>query len=263
MNKYFLLLSLIISALPMRVQAAAPATETAAAPAPTSTPTPLGTAGEQTAQVYHGGAENDAVTTLHYWLYLPAAAKPDAKGKFPFILFLHGSGERGDQLEDVKKHGPPHLIGKNADMDSCIIISAQCPDKMWWNTKLLRKMCDDLSQRLPIDDKRRYLTGLSMGGFGTWSLLEENPTYWAAAVPICGGGKPEAAEKFKSVPIWIFHGGKDPAVPVKASEDMYAALVKAGGSPQRTIYPDVAHESWTPAYKDGALWKWLVAQKLP
>jgi predicted peptidase len=224
---------------------------------------PLGTPGQQTAQVFHGGPADDPATTLHYWLYLPAAAKPDTLEKYPLILFLHGSGERGGKLSDVKKHGPPHLIGKNADMDSCIIISPQCPDKQWWDTKLLRRMCDTLTQKLPVDVTRLYLTGLSMGGFGTWSLLEENPTYWAAAVPICGGGHPENAKKFKDVPLWIFHGEKDPAVPVKASEDMFAALEQAGGHPKKTIYPAEGHLSWIPAYNDPALWKWLLAQRRP
>jgi predicted peptidase len=227
------------------------------------TPAALGEPGQQTAQVFHLAGSTEPTSTLHYWLHLPAGAKPEAKEKFPLLLFLHGSGERGSDLEKVKIHGPPSLIGKNAEMDQCIIISPQCPEGQWWDTKLLRSLCDELAQKLPIDPARRYLTGLSMGGFGTWTLLEENPTYWAAAVPICGGGNPKAAEKFKDVPIWIFHGAKDPAVPVKASEDMIKALEAAGGHPQKTIYPDEQHLSWVPAYKDPALWRWLLAQQLP
>ena len=218
----------------------------------------------QVAQEFTTTLADGKKASMSYWLYLPAnAAAKDVK--LPFVLFLHGSGERGTDLAQVKKHGPPSLVGtgKNKDMEGCIIVSPQCPDKQWWDAKLLKLLCDDIVKTQPVDPNRLYVTGLSMGGFGTWSLLAENPDFFAAGVPICGGGKPETAEKFKHVPVWAFHGAKDSAVPVKGSEEMIAALEKAGGKPKLTIYPDEDHASWVPAYNDPALWTWLVAQKKP
>ena len=222
---------------------------------------PKPAAGTQVAQKFTLTKADGSKNSLNYLLYLPKTATADTKEKFPFILFLHGSGERGDNLEDVKKHGPPGLIGKNADMDSCIIVSPQCPANQWWDVKTLKALCDDVASHQPVDSNRRYLTGLSMGGFGSWDLLAAYPDDWAAAVPICGGGKPETVGKFKAVPIWVFHGAKDPAVPLKNSEVMVEALKAAGASPKFTVYPEEGHRSWIPAYNDAALWKWLLKQK--
>lgn len=219
--------------------------------------------GQQVAQEFVSGKSDGTKSVIHYWLYLPKAATPGTTEKFPLVLFLHGSGERGTQLENVTKHGPPGMIGKNADLDRCIIVSPQCPEKQSWNAPLLKELCDDVAKKQPVDVQRLYVTGLSMGGFGSWELLASYPGHWAAAVPICGGGKPGSAEKFKHVPIWVFHGAKDTAVPVAASEKMIAALEAAGGKPKFTVYPEEGHASWVPAYKDPELWKWLLAQKRP
>lgn len=226
--------------------------ETAIAPVPA--------VGPQVAQEFTHAGKDGKKTSIKYLLYLPAdIAKPDQK--FPLVLFLHGSGERGTNLEQVKKFGPPHLIGQNKDLDSCIVVSPQCPEKTWWDTQAMKQLCDHIAKTQPVDPHRRYLTGLSMGGFGVWSMLAEHPDYWAAAIPICGGGEPTTAVKFKDVPIWVFHGAKDPAVPVKASEEMVAALKKAGGTPKFTVYPNEAHQSWIPAYNDAATWTWLLEQR--
>jgi len=219
--------------------------------------------GRQVAQEFVLQKPDGSKSTIQYWLYLPKTDVAGATEKRPLVLFLHGSGERGTQLENVKKHGPPGMIGRNADLDSCIIVSPQCPEKQWWDVPLLKGLCEDVAKKYMADPRRLYLTGLSMGGFGSWELLAAYPDYWAAAVPICGGGKPQTAEKFKHVPIWVFHGAKDTAVPLKASEDMIAALEAAGGKPKITVYPEEGHLSWIPAYNDTALWKWLVNQQKP
>jgi predicted peptidase len=198
---------------------------------------------------------------LRYWIYLPKNYVANAQEKFPLVLFLHGSGERGANLDLVKKHGPPSILGVHPELDSCIIVSPQCPSQQWWNTGDLKLLCDDLLKSHPIDSSRVYLTGLSMGGFATWTLLAEYPQFWAAAVPICGGGDPQKAASFKHVPLWVFHGAKDPAVPLKASQEMVDALKSVGADPKFTIYPEEAHQSWIPAYKDPSLWKWLLSQK--
>ena len=223
--------------------------------------TPAPEPGTQVAQHFSTTLPDGKKESLGYWLYFPKPSEADAKAKLPMVLFLHGSGERGTNLDLVKKHGPPSILGKNKDMDGCLIASPQCPDKQWWDAKVLKLLCDDLVHRYPVDKDRIYLTGLSMGGFATWTMLAQYPRYWAAAVPICGGGEPQSAEKFKTVPIWAFHGAKDPAVPVKASQEMIAALEKAGGKPKFTIYPNEEHQSWIPAYNDPELWTWLLSQK--
>lgn len=241
-------ISLTLISLPQLLQAEKPAAPSA---------------GQQVAQHIQIKKAEGSPSNLNFWLYLPKTFTAGAAEKFPLILFLHGSGERGTELSAVKKHGPPSLIGENPQLDSCIIISPQCPANQWWNVADLKALCDGVEQQYPVDAQRRYVTGLSMGGFGTWEILAAYPDFWAAGVPICGGGKPTLAKKFKHIPIWAFHGGKDPAVPIRASEDMITALKAAGGDPQYTIYPDEGHLSWVPAYKDPALWKWLLEQRKP
>src|SRR5207244_7702516 len=118
-----------------------------------------------------------------------------------------------------------------------------------------------LQKEFSIDPKRLYITGLSMGGYGTWDLISRHPELFAAAAPICGGGDEDQAEKIAKLPIWIFHGAKDQAVPVERSRNMVTALKKAGGEPKYTEYPDVGHDSWVRAYKDPELFAWLFAQK--
>jgi predicted peptidase len=125
----------------------------------------------------------------------------------------------------------------------------------------LLALTEEMAKTQPIDAKRFYVTGLSMGGYGTWSLLALVPDKIAAAIPICGGGDPAQAAKFKDVPIWAFHGEADPTVPVKNTKDMIAALEQAGGKPKATYYPNVQHDSWTQTYADPAVIKWLFAQR--
>lgn len=125
----------------------------------------------------------------------------------------------------------------------------------------------EVQKAYKTDPKRVYLTGLSMGGYGTWSLAAAHPDKWAAIVPVCGGvsggpkAYPEAAQKIKDIPTWVFHGDQDSAVPVKFSRDIVAALKEAGGAPKYTEYPGVAHNSWDKAYGEKELWTWLLAQK--
>ena len=119
-----------------------------------------------------------------------------------------------------------------------------------------------LQKEFSIDATRLYVTGLSMGGYGTWDALQRYPDRFAAAVPICGGGDVKQAKKIAQIPIWAFHGDKDTAVPVERTRSMIAALKEAGGMPKYTEYPDVGHDSWTATYKDPALHEWMFAQRL-
>ncbi len=217
---------------------------------------PKAEAGKQVATTFDGNVH----VTLKYLVYLPADY--DKQEKWPLILFLHGAGERGDDLNLVKRHGPPKLIEAGKQFPF-IIVSPQCPKDHWWNNELapLTALLDDVVGKYKVDPDRVYLTGLSMGGFGTWALAAYTPNRFAALVPICGGAEPLVARAIKHVPVWAFHGGKDPVVPVKRSEDMVEALKRNHGDAKLTIYPDAGHDSWTATYDNPEVFEWLLAHK--
>lgn len=217
--------------------------------------------GKQTAQSVEVTGEKSAKTTLRYWLALPPAAETKPEGGWPLMIFLHGAGERGDDLNMVKKHGPAKLVGTLPELNRFIIVSPQCPNGRWWDIEAVKGLIDHIAATQPVDKDRIILTGLSMGGFGTWGLLAKYPDIAAAAVPICGGGDPSTVAKFKHVPIRVFHGAKDTVVLPQRSEEMVEALKKAGGTPEYKVYPDAAHDSWTDTYSDPKLYEWMLAQK--
>lgn len=224
-------------------------------------------AGMQTPQsvmvtVKEGDAERQV--EIRYLVFLPADfGKPEKKDvKWPLMLFLHGSGERGSDIELVKKHGPPKIVEQKKDFPF-VTISPQCPAEKRWNADELAKLVDHAANTYQADPKRLYLTGLSMGGAGTWDLLAKYPGKFAAAVPICGPGDPAAADKMKATPIWVFHGAKDPGVPIAKSEEMVEAIKKVGGNVKFTVYPEAGHDSWTETYNNEEVYKWLLEQKLP
>lgn len=200
---------------------------------------------------------------LGYLLFLPKDYDKDER-QWPVMLFLHGSGERGDDLNLVKVHGPPKLVESRPDFPF-IAVSPQCPkDQSWFGEvqpHLLAELLDSVLTRFRADPQRVVVTGLSMGGFGSWTLTARYPSRFAAAVPICGGGDPDDAPQLKSLPVWVFHGAKDTGVPLKLSEDMVAAIQKAGGHAKLTVYPEAGHDSWTETYNNNAVYDWLLAQK--
>lgn len=227
-------------------------------------PTP-GKQVEQKQVIKIGAGETAQEVTVHYWLFLPQGYGEKANGdhakKWPLVLFLHGAGERGTDMNLVKVHGPPKLVDADAGFPF-IVVSPQCPSGELWNSDLMAKIVDQLANSLAVDPARLYVTGLSMGGYGTWDLLAKYPGKFAAAMPICGGGDPLTVEKYKATPIWVFHGAKDSAVSLTKSDEMVAALKKAGGDPKYTVYPEAHHDSWTETYKNPDVWKWLAEQKL-
>ena len=196
-----------------------------------------------------------------YLLFLPEGYGQKRKRR-PMILFLHGAGERGDDLSKVKKHGPPKLVEKQKDF-SFIVLSPQCPEDDWWTDKVevLINLLDDIVAKYDVDTKRIYLTGLSMGGYGTWSLASAYPERFAAIVPICGGGKRYMANRLKDVPVWAFHGAKDKVVPLKESQDMVNAVKNRGGNARLTVYPDAGHDSWTATYNNKELYDWFLEHR--
>jgi predicted peptidase len=204
----------------------------------------------------------EAKLKINYLLALPDKYDDDKEKKWPVMIFLHGSGERGNDLEKVKVHGPPKLIEQGKSLPF-IVVSPQCPADQMWDTSVLSAMLDAVIAENRVDESRIYLTGLSMGGFGTWDWAMRQPKRFAAIVPICGGGNPFLAGRLKNTPTWVFHGAKDAGVPVKLSQDMVDAIKKAGGEPKLTVYPELEHDSWTVTYENPELYKWLLEQKRP
>jgi predicted peptidase len=198
-----------------------------------------------------------------YILFVPHEYKGDKE--FPLILFLHGSGETGTDGKAQMKNGLPKEIKKHEKTFPAFAIFPQSQKRTWQansdDGKRAVAILSEIEKKYKIDSKRIYLTGLSMGGYGTWSLATAMPDKWAAIVPVCGGGDPKQAEKIKDLPCWCFHGDQDKAVAVTRSQEMIAALKKAGGKPEYTEYPGVGHDSWTKAYGDPKLYEWLWAQK--
>lgn len=203
--------------------------------------------------------------------------------RYPLVLFMHGAGERGlDNRRQLYR-----LAGvKFWEKYPCYVLSPQCPPKnnsipyseyVWvdtefgdsvhsmkifptWSMKLAMDLLDKVIKSNKIDRSRIYVTGLSMGGFATWELIQRMPDKFAAAVPVCGGGDLEYAPKLSLIPLWVFHGDADKRVPVQRSRNMVEAITKKGGHPNYTEFPRVGHDSWTLTYKNSEMWDWMFTQ---
>jgi predicted peptidase len=219
-----------------------------------------GKAGEQSSQTL--SKKITQVVDCNYLLYLPADYGR-ANKTWPLIMFLHGAGERGKNLEAVKKHGPPKMIAQGKQFDF-IIVSPQCPNDLWWpeQTDILINLLDDVEKNYRVDTDRVYLTGLSMGGFGTWTMAEKYPNRFAAIAPICGGEERYMASRLKNVPVWAFHGAKDKVVPVQRSQEMVDEVKAAGGDAKLTIYSEAEHDSWTQTYENPELYQWFLSHRI-
>jgi predicted peptidase len=197
---------------------------------------------------------------LNYLLYLPEGYDAQGEKRWPMILFLHGAGESGEDLSKVKIHGIPKLVETGKDFPF-VVVSPQSP-RGGWSSDNLSALLDDVISKNKVDKERIYLTGLSMGGFGTWSLATAHPERFAAIAPICGGGNPARADRLKGLPIWAFHGAKDDVVPLSASESMIKALKAIGENPKFTVYPEAKHDSWTETYDNPELYTWFLEHSL-
>jgi len=207
-------------------------------------------------------------TTSPYVVFVPKDY--DGKKEYPVILFLHGAGEtkQPDAKKDGKKPvevGIGPAIKKREKTFPFIVVIPRAEGFGWGattaNAKRALAMLDEVMKEYKVDPKRQYLTGLSMGGMGTWSVAMAHPDRFAAIVPICGRGDTKMASKIKDLPCWCFHGDADTAVKVEGSRDMIDALKKAGGEPKYTEYPGVGHNSWDKAYGTDELYTWLLEQK--
>lgn len=198
---------------------------------------------------------------LNYLLYLPKDYSAERKQGFPTILFLHGSGERGDSIDLVKSWGPPKIAEETGL--PFIVISPQCPIDEYWTSMLypLKGLIDNAIETYNIDTNQIYLTGLSMGGYGTFAFSQMYPEYFAAIAPICGGGTPSLTKYSKAIPTWVFHGEIDPVVPLQSSQLMVDALKEANTEVKFTIIEGVGHDSWIKAYNETNLFDWFLEHK--
>jgi len=209
-----------------------------------------------------------------YLLFLPKGYEPHGDQHWPLILFLHGAGERGSNVWQVNVHGPAQYIPEHGDFPF-IVVSPQCPAERSWSDEVLLALLTEITTNYKVDADRIYLTGLSMGGYETWSLSLASPEIFAAGAPICGGGEvlpivlaktgfttPQRKEALKGLPIWAFHGGKDNVVPPLESERMVQALKELGSTEVKlTVYPEANHNAWTQTYSNPDFYKWLLEHK--
>jgi predicted peptidase len=217
----------------------------------------------QTAHTFE--AEVVKSVRLDYLLSLPQGYERGSDEAWPLVLFLHGMGERGTNVEEVKKNGIPRVAEKgNLPF---IAVSPQCPPDTLWtdHADALMALLDAIMANYDVDPERVYLTGLSMGGYGCWFLGTLYPERFAAVVPVCGGGIephgfPERVCALKDVPVWAFHGAEDRIVPLRASQVLVDTLRECGGDVRFTVYPGVGHDSWTRTYEDPELYEWLLTQ---
>lgn len=206
--------------------------------------------------------ESAPADALPYLLYLPDGYDLDPDRQWPLVLFLHGAGERGSDLLGVTTQGLPKSVEAGGDYPF-VIVAPQCPWHSSWTSELttLSVLLDEVSVEYRVDPDRTYVTGLSMGGRGTWAMATRYPDRFAAIAPICGGWLPEAVGRIRRLPVWAFHGEEDTVVPIAHTEELVAALESFGGDVRFTRYPDTDHDSWTRSYDDPELYAWLLAQR--
>ena len=213
----------------------------------------------QTEHTFAGVTPGDPVR-LRYLLALPEGYEA-GDASWPLVLFLHGSGERGDSLGLVSVHGPPRLVREGASFPFILVSPQQPLGSGWWKPRELAALLDEIESSYRVDPDRIYVTGLSMGGFGTWELLQAYPDRFAAAAPVCGGGTPGLICAAREVPVWAFHGARDAVVPEYRSREMVDRLEACDGDVRYTVYPDAGHDAWTETYADPELYEWLLSHR--
>ena len=216
--------------------------------------------------------------SLPYQIHVPARMEPGKR--YPLVMFFHGAGQRGSDNQQQLQFGVGEVLAWSRRHDEpAIIVAPQVPIGQQWvdtpwgadshsmpaqpsaSMRQAIALMDEVRASLPVDEQRIYVTGLSMGGFGTWDIVQRMPDTFAAAVPVCGGGDAALAGRIKDVPVWVFHGDQDWVVKTKRSRDMVAALKKAGGKPRYTEYKGIAHDAWTPAYANQEMLQWMFEQR--
>lgn len=226
-------------------------------------------------------ADPNTGLTLPYRLFVPPACT--AEKPCGLLMFLHGAGERGIDNQAQLKNDALAFVESGAQAENpTIVVYPQCPEGMQWvnndwkdgsyrvaDTPVSKPMAAALEllkwaqASFPVDPARILISGLSMGGYGTWDLLVRHPSLFAGALALCGGGDPSQAAAIRDLPVWAFHGDQDQAVPVRGSRQMIAALRQAGGQPRYNEVAGRGHDVWTVAYRDPAVVRWLLSQRRP
>jgi predicted peptidase len=209
-------------------------------------------------------AELQTVTTekLQYYLYYPAEYEEESNKDFGLLLFLHGGGESGGELAEIKKNGPPKLLVEGKEFPFLVLAPQNPHRRKWWNIHAVNQLLDSIVKTNRVDPKRIYLSGLSRGGSAAWDLAVQYPKKWAALAVVCGMAPvPYSHWINKSLPIWVFHGDIDKVIAVEESDNMVAKLKEQGYDVRYTRYQDVGHNSWERAYTTDELYEWMVKQK--
>lgn len=222
------------------------------------------THGKYASQITGTFTKNVSEKGLNYQLL--GDPKWDGKQRYPLLIWLHGAGQSGNDNTSQAAGSPKQLYNPEAQKERpCFVLMPQCPDRaIGWKNEVaenLMTLVNDLTDNLPIDKERIYLTGSSMGGFGTWGIIMRWPDVFACAVPLCGGGDASKVETIKHVPVWIFHGDMDPDVSVENSRKMFAALEAVKGNVQYTELPGAGHIITNDVYSKPELGKWMFEQR--
>jgi predicted peptidase len=226
----------------------------------------------QSAQTFHKKISKSL--DYQYLLFLPRDYKAKRGERWPLMLFLHGAGERGTNVWRADFHGPSKYIVNHPEFPF-VMVTPLCPSNQVWSVEILSNLLDETIKKYRIDTNRVYLTGLSMGGFGTWDMALAMPSRFAAVIPIAGGGNDgaivlsrlgycskEYVQALKSLPFWVFHGGKDAAVDPDESDRMVKSLQRLGVAEVKyTVYPDANHNSWERTYNNPEIYDWLLQHR--
>ncbi len=200
---------------------------------------------------------------IGYYVFLPEDYSPEKK--YPMVVFLHGAGERGngkDELYKIQKHALPKYAAAGKKFPF-ILLCPQCPGRVVWNNVVfeLKALIDKVAEEYNADMSRIAITGISMGGFGTWEMGLTYSNYFCAIAPVCGGGLSWRCSNLMNTPVWAFHGDIDDAVPIKNSLEMVDSVNSKGGNAKLTIFHGVGHDSWDNAYLETTVLDWILTQK--
>lgn len=202
-----------------------------------------------------------SVAKLTYLTFLPEDYHSTDEPR-PVILFLHGASQRGSNVEDVKTTGLPDILERQGPF---VVVAPQCPKGLRWTSpsveQALLAVLDEVGKSYHVDADRVYVTGLSLGGFGTWGLAMRDPKRFAAVAPVCGGANPGRACVLTDTSVWIFHGARDTGVRPERSRAMYEALKACGADVQFTLYPHAGHDAWTDTYRNPDLYEWFLSHR--